>query len=479
MFVYILRTTSQPKGDKVRIAVVGNGSLGLYSAIQTKLKFSDADVILVGPKERTYAASTAAGAMANVYAEMEHSEGSLLHANERYLEMGKISTRLWKKFLLEINGLDCITSEDTYVYLQENASIFEESNYEAVIKYARSDDVLEMLSKAAISKSFPSHASAKVKSAIKIKGESSFSVHKLFRLLDQFASKIGIQIYDTKVLSIDIDSLNLETEIETMKFDRIIVTAGIHTQKLLASSSILPVYQGVGVAMLINPVLNIEMQKLRKGVFRSVNRGGAQCGIHLVPREDGKFYLGAGNYVSTIQEPVIRLDTIRYLLSTLENDLIGRECAYELTGEFKLGLRPRSLDGFPMIGALRSHPKIFVATGTNRAGLTWAPFIGAEVISWLKETEASKLINGWGPQRNPIPYGSKIEGINYFANSRLSNSMEHGLISRGSDKSELLKKFNEFSQTAHVLSSQVSTKLNLPVGTTVNPDNWSAIISEN
>ena len=468
----------QSKGDKLRIAVVGNGSIGLFTAIQTKLKFNDADVFLFGPKERIYAASTAAGAMANVYAEMEKSEGSLLQVNEKYLEMGKIGTKLWKNFLLETNGLECITSEDTHVYLQENASSFEESNYEAVIKYADNDDVLAMLTKTDISENFPSHASAKVKSAIKIKGEFSFSVSRLFTHLDEFASKIGIKTYDTKILNIDIDSLNLDTEFETMKFDRILVGAGIHTQKLLSTSSMLPLYQGVGVAMIIKPVQNIEMQKLRRGVFRSVNRGGAQCGIHLVPREDGKFYLGAGNYVSKIQEPVIRLDTIRYLLSTLENDLIGRECAYELTGEFKLGLRPRSLDGFPMIGALRSNPKIFVATGTNRAGLTWAPFIAAEVINWLEEIEVSNLINEWEPERNPIPYGSEIEGINYFANSRLSNAMEHGLLSRESNESDLLSKYNEFSQTARILASQVSMRLKLPVGTTVNPDNWSAILSE-
>ena len=451
----------------------------MYSAIQAKLNFEGAEITVFGPPGRPLAASTAAGAMVNVYAEMEHSEGSLLKANERYLEIGKIGTRLWRKFLTDTNGSECITSDDTYIYLQENASSFEKSNYQAVIKYAEIDGVLEVLSKEAISESFPSHANRKIESAIRIKGEFSFSTLNLFRHLDLVASKIGIHLDVSKVLNIDLESLNLETENETLNFDRIIMTTGVQTQRLLKSSSMLPLYQGVGVAMLINPVDDIEIQKLKRGVFRSVNRGGAQCGIHLVPREDGKFYLGAGNYVSKVQEPVIRLDTIRYLLSTLENDLIGRECAYELTGEFKLGLRPRSLDGFPMIGALRSNPKIFVATGTNRAGLTWAPFIATEIISWLKETAASKLITGWEPERNPISYGSESEGINYFAQSRLSNSMEHGLISRDTDKSRLSQKFNEFSQTAQLLASQVSKKLSLPPGTTVNPDNWAAILSEN
>jgi glycine/D-amino acid oxidase-like deaminating enzyme len=463
----------------MRIAIVGNGSLGMFAAIQAKMSFKDAEIIIFGPAQRPLAASTAAGAMANVYAEMEHSEGSLLLANERYLEMGKIGTQMWRKFLSETNGSECITSGDTFVYLQENCSKFEESNYEAVIKYAKSDGVLEILSVEEIAQIFPIHANRKVKSAIRIKGEFSFSVYKLFLHLDLVASKMGIKVDNSNVLRIDLENLNLETENEILNFDRIIVTAGVHSKQLLRHSSMLPLYQGVGVAMLINPVQNIEMQKLNRGVFRSVNRGGAQCGIHLVPREDGKYYLGAGNYVSKVQEPVIRLDTIRYLLATLENDLIGRESAYELTGEFKLGLRPRSLDGFPMIGPLRSNSKIFVATGTNRAGLTWAPFIAREIIHWLKEAEVSKLISGWEPERNPIPYGSESQGINYFAHSRLSNSLEHGLISRDANEAELSQKFKEFSQTAQQIASQVSKKLSLPSGTTINPDNWAAILSEN
>ena len=474
----LLHNSINLEGDKVKIAVVGNGSLGMYAAIEAKLNFKDADITVFGPPERPLAASTAAGAMVNVYAEMEHSEGLLLQANERYLEMGKIGTSLWRKFLNDTNGPECVTSEDTYIYLQESASSFEKSNYEAVMKYAENDGVLEVLSKKAISECFPSHANNKIESAIRIKGEFSFSTLNLFRHLDQYASKIGIHFNGSKVLNVDLQSLNLEIENETLKFDRIIMTTGVHTKRLLKYSSMLPLFQGVGVAVLINPINDIENKKLRRGVFRSVNRGGAQCGIHLVPREDGKFYLGAGNYVSKVQEPVIRLDTIRYLLSTLENDLIGRECAYELTGEFKLGLRPRSLDGFPMIGALRSNPKIFVATGTNRAGLTWAPFVATEIVNWLKDIPTSKLIADWEPERDPIPYGSESEGINYFRQSRLSNSMEHGLLSRDADERQVGLKLDEFTKTAQLLASQVSNKLGLPSGATVNPDNWAAILSE-
>jgi glycine oxidase len=461
----------------LKIAVVGNGSLGLVAAIELRRNLPEVEISVIGPADRRFAASTAAGAMANVYAEMEHTSSYLTEINERYLEMGKIGSRQWLDFLGDTGGSHCISSNDTFVYLQKNASSFEELNFQAVVKYAQADKVLQELSSAEIDTTFPLNSKQNIQSAIKIMGEFSLSVSDLFSHLDSFAREIGINFIDSEVNGINSSEMVIDIKNGSLKFDRIIVTAGAQSKLVLNNPSMLTLFQGVGVAMLLNPVRNLEMDKLRKGVFRSVNRGGAQCGIHLVPREDGKFYLGAGNYVSTIQKPTIRLDTIRYLLSTLENDLVGRECAYELTGEFKVGLRPRSLDGFPMIGPLATNPSIFVATGTNRAGLTWAPFIAMEIVSWIRESEASQLIKGWEPERAPIPFGSREDGVSYFIQSRISNSFEHGLIDRKCTGEELANKTDEFNKTANLLADQVSSNLGLTSLVTVNPDNWAAIVS--
>lgn len=461
----------------LKIAIVGNGSLGLMAAIELRRNLPEADITVIGPVDRKFAASTAAGAMANVYAEMEHTSSYLTEVNERYLEMGKIGSRRWLAFLGDTGGSHCISSMDTFVYLQKNASNFEALNFQAVVNYAQADKVLQELSSQDIGSVFPVTANRNIQSAIKIIGEFSLSVADLFSHLDSFAKEIGINFLYSKVNNIHSSEMVIDTEYGSQKFDRVVVTAGAHSKVVLNNPSMLTLFQGVGVAMLVNPVKNIEMDKLRKGVFRSVNRGGAQCGIHLVPREGGKFYIGAGNYVSTIQEPTIRLDTIRYLLSTLENDLVGRESAYELTGEFKIGLRPRSLDGFPMIGPLATNPSVFVATGTNRAGLTWAPFIAMEIVSWIKESAASQLIKGWEPERAPIPFGSREDGINYFVQSRISNSFEHGLIDRKCTDEDLSNKTNEFNNTANILADQVSSNLGLDSSVTVNPDNWSAILT--
>ncbi len=462
----------------VRICIVGNGSIGSYTALSLANNFPNANITLVGPSERKWAASTAAGAMANVYAEMEKSTGLVHETNLKYLEMGKYGSREWRKFLEASNGVNVITSEDTYVYLKKSHSEFEAKNYHAVTEAANQDAVLRKLDSNEIRRDFPSFASTTVLDAIRINGEFTFSVLNLFNHFEKLLQSSQINLISKNVEFIDLNKKTIilnSCEKSEIEYDLLVVCAGARSSTILEPNLMMPVFQGVGVAILLDGVKDLEMNKLRKGVFRSVNRGGAQCGIHLVPREDGKFYLGAGNYVSRVEDPRIRLDTVRYLLETLSKDLIGRNSGYELSGEFKLGLRPRALDGFPLIGPLADYPSVFVATGTNRAGLTWAPFIADEIAKWVGGKDLNPILDSWLPDRKPILFGTADEGINYFTESRISNALEHDLISK--IDSEIVLKRSEFNKVAKQLCSEVNSKLSLPNDVSVNPDNWSAIMS--
>jgi glycine oxidase len=343
---------------------------------------------------------------------------------------------------------------------------------------AHDDGVLKKLTTSEIESIFPSHAKNTVHEAIRINGEFTFSTLNLFLHLDSLLKKTKVKVVNGKVGSVNLseNSITLISPMETtINYDVVIMCAGARTSQLLPVNSIMPIFQGVGVALLLDEIKDFEMNKLRKGVFRSVNRGGAQCGIHLVPREDGKFYLGAGNYVSKVEDPKIRFDTIRYLLDTLSEDLIGKNLRYELTGSIKLGLRPRALDGFPMIGAISTHQNAFVASATNRAGLTWAPYISAQIANWICGMPQDSLISDWLPDRKPIPFGTLEQGVSYFTESRISNALEHGLITNSD--SELEVKRNEFKSVAHQLAAEVSLRVEIDQEYTVNPDNWSAICS--
>ena len=459
-----------------KVAIVGNGSIGMLTAILVKETFPFIELTLYGDISRRHAASTAAGAMANVYGEIESASEQITNVHPRYLEMGKQGSSHWLEFLHRTNGIHCRTAEDTFVYLRKNSSEFEKANYLAMRDFAMHDGIGSDLTKSEIESSFPLKAVDKVEHVTKLRGEYSLSTDSLFLHLDSLADKLGIKRNHQLVQSIDhakkivvLDGGNFEG------FDRIIVCAGARTQKLFSKdSNVLTMFQGVGVALVIRPFKSLSIDRLRKGVFRSVNRGGAQCGVHLVPRTDGGIYVGAGNYVSQIESPQIRMDSVRYLLHTLENDLLTRNEIYDFMGEFVVGLRPRSIDGFPMIGPLKVNQDIFIATATNRAGLTWAPFLARQAISWLRKELLSEIVRGWEPDRLPIRFGTPNAAIDYFVQSRIANAQEHGLIT----SDEIESKSIEFRLTAEKLHKAVSARLELASDFSINPDNWGALLAD-
>jgi hypothetical protein len=129
------------------------------------------------------------------------------------------------------------------------------------------------------------------------------------------------------------------------------------------------------------------------------------------------------------------------------------------------------MDGFPMFGPISTNDSIYVATGTNRAGLTWAPFIADEIINWFVNRKQNDLIKEWAPDRSPISYGNKNAAINYYKNSRLSNALEHKLISP--DQTET--KLEELENTAIELRSNISEKYSFSEDFNLNPDSWGPL----
>ena len=83
----------------MKIAVLGNGSIGLTSA----LSLSDAGhkVYLFGDRNKTGSASKAAGAMLNVMAEMEDNQLDFTPSKKKFY-LAYNSQKKWKGFIKKI-----------------------------------------------------------------------------------------------------------------------------------------------------------------------------------------------------------------------------------------------------------------------------------------------------------------------------------------------------------------------------------------
>ena len=458
------------------ILILGNGAIGSLSAILLDNEFPELRIGLVGDPARNNSASVAAGAMCNVFAEVEepYSKNQKL-LQELSLQMGVEGTRGWLELFSKYTQLaQAKTAEDTIVFLKENPSDFELKNYNSALSRTREYGLGESLASRHFNEFF-SGALIRPQDAFKIKGEFAFDTRLLFNFFDRKIQDSHISIPANSVFEIDTDSNAVITENGVITYSRLVVALGANTSKLLKDLGLPPMVQGVGSAFEIS-TKNIQDSSLpRNVVLRTVNRGGAQCGLHFLPRISG-YYLGAGNYISNIGKSDHRLETLRYLFNAFEKEICGKKVSYLLEGNLVKGHRPRSIDAFPIIGSISNAPNVFVATGTNRAGLTWAPYIVKFIQGWCRDSlihaPFDHLIS---PNRKILDFGEEEEAAMYYTESRLGAAIEHERIS--SFSVELNVERERLRVIAYQLLAEVRSAIQDP-GAVPHPDHWAVILDD-
>ena len=454
------------------LVVVGNGSIGTMAAIRAAVAHPNWSVVVIGETARPYSASTAAGAMANVYAEIEALSGEQKKYADKLLALGQISSSKWKVFLGTTGGSSVVTAEETLVVLKKNAYSFEEANFAAMTEVVLGDGVGN-LETPNVLEYFAGDRCQMFDSALRIKGEFAMDSHQLMDHLDNVSKGLGIMHLDSKVSLVNPSDTEVNlVDGRRVRARRIVVAAGAFTQTLFGSEAgLLDMFQGEGLALHVEKMPGGSRRPVE--VVRTVNRGGAQCGVHLVPVGDNGLYIGAGNTVAEVGEPNIRFETVSYLLRAAETEFLGRDLGYQLKGNIRLGLRPRSLDGFPMIGPLSQWPEVFIATATNRAGLTWAPEIADFVVAWLDDKDVPEYLEGWNPDRKAFFLGESSVLAEHYVESRVGNAVEHRVVEKNLEGIALAR--GQFREVAERYLANETGKYD---PRTVNVDNWASVYPE-
>jgi glycine/D-amino acid oxidase-like deaminating enzyme len=457
--------------------ILGNGAIGTLSAIRLKQQHPSKSICLIGSKKRRNGASAAAGAMCNVFAEIEETY-SEPHSKlmELSLWYGIAGREGWLELIASNSKLKKLkTASDTLVFLKKDSSNFEKLNFRKSRETAIEYGVAKDLGVASINKFFR-YARDIPSDAFKVEGEFALDTKIMFDTFDDICIDLGISILDSEVIEVDLSSSNILTKNEKMNFERLVVALGSNSAAVFPKGYIQNLVQGVGTAIEIGKKGMRGYFSEQNVVIRTVNRGGAQCGFHFVPRNDG-FYLGAGNYIMEAgRESDHRLETIRYLFNTFEKEVCGVDISYSLEGGLVKGHRPRSLDGFPMIGSLSSAPNVFIATGTNRAGLTWAPKIVNQIITWSRgEEENPPFKNYLAPDRKLIDFGKEEEAITYYSESRIGAALEHERIPKTTEAIEGER--IRLQQYARHLLADVRRVVKSPTAVP-HPDHWAVILDK-
>lgn len=450
----------------MRIAIVGAGAIGMITARLLAKELEHAEIIVFDENPPGLgSASAAAGAMEAVIGEVEKN-----YENDAYenllIENGLAARQRWDEIIGELSH-DIVTADRTVLYLNKDANTFEQLNFSNMLAAANAFDKAHTVHP---SKFFKSDAIINKEVVVELVNERAFDPRRLLRILEQKLNSTGVKIFVDKVLSVDPGSKKIICQkFGMLEFDYIIVAAGASTNSFFAREfNLVPMMRGVGTALMCD--LNLETSMQPRTVYRTVNRGGSQCGVHIVPCSAGKYYIGAGNALSW--EPIVdlRFETVRYLMDQAEDDVIGRGGLYRATGEILNGDRARTVDYKPLLGHLNGYPHVIIAAGFNRVGLTMAPIIAEDVLAILKQESLAFFVN-FKPQRKLISSGDVGEVIDEFARVTCANLIEHNKLT----KDCIDEKMNELREVGKELNRLANEKFNLPVSFGHTPDALSVL----
>jgi glycine oxidase len=414
--------------------IIGNGSIGMAIAHDLSQETPNSfKISIFGKKNRIGSASLAAGAMINVFGEIEYDtlksnagmtrfkmllkSKDLWTTHVQYLK-SKIKTRLKLNkgtFILNNSSADELDDKN-FQSIEDSLKLFKEK-----FTYVKSNEIKGYDPKQR-SRSFKnlyipnerflSSAKDLLDSYDKILEEK-----KNISFENNFISKIIIK--NNRKIVIDEKGNKFEC-----KF--LIIASGSYANKLIKqikkiNKRVPDLFFGTGNAIIASSDKNITPDC----VIRTPNRGMA-CGLHVVPLKKNHVYIGASNRIADFPNDKPLMSTVM----TLQNSLIKE--INQAYGNLKIkkicvGHRPTTSDTFPILGET-SIKGLYITSGTKRDGLSMSLFIAKCISnSMLNLKNNYKFPNMFKPERKIISTMSLKEGIEKSVKHRISAAYQHDL----------------------------------------------------
>lgn len=426
--------------DAFDIVIVGNGIIGLAIAIELKTRNPDGSVAVIGPSGRAGGATAAAGAMFGCHGEVtERTATPLGTLRFRMAEAGRAAWRKWLPRLREHAGADWPTmARNTHVILNSISGPMEDRNFAAIEKSAI-DSAISVNPADLPLKPIPNQRPLRAATLV---GEEGIDARGLLRILERFALSLGIALIDGRATLEPKSGSRFAVRLEggerskPIMADKLVIAAGARSTALLeeafpeTAARIPAIFSGVGQALILDPRNAITEEMMPRDVVRTPNRAFA-CGLHVVPQNDGRLYVGATNFVAAEPATQPYLCDVHFLmqcvLQQINVDLEGARCEAMLTGN-----RPVSLDGQPVVGAT-GVPGLFICTGTYRDGVQVAPLladcVAAAVTGVAPDTDLGRrILEAFVPERALISWGDREQAIRYGTEHFLADTSENGTL---------------------------------------------------
>ncbi|HEY1180879.1 MAG TPA: FAD-dependent oxidoreductase, partial [Rhodocyclaceae bacterium] len=287
----------------MKIAILGNGILGLMTArawLQAEL---DVEIVVVGQAERRGSATRAAAAMLNSFAELEHD--SLGTPLDRFkFDISRAATAAWPEVFAEIcPGSDVAHGFGTYILNNTATDELDDDNFNAVRRFADEyGEPYEDVDPASIPNYRPDPRHRALR-AILLKREGWVNPKQfLDKLTDRVAADPRVTLINAEVVRLEsaggkISGARL-SDGQVLAADQFVLSNGANLSQVLDASqlplSVQRMFYGVGMSVELQSKDNVHTH-----CVRTTNRGLA-CGVYSVPYGPDRILIGASNYISPV-----------------------------------------------------------------------------------------------------------------------------------------------------------------------------------
>lgn len=411
------------------LVIVGNGAIANALALHFSDRHKDATVAVVGPAPRPGCASLAAGAMLNVFAELEAGALDYPAARAKF-NIAVSAAKLWDTHLDLLNSRIQVNAPvrvemGTIVVQNAVTDKLDDLNFDAIIKYL--DEYKERyrhIDPASIKGVKPTPQARPLR-AILLEDEGAVSSRHLHHAYDEAFTRIAnVTLIDSFVESIDPrgNKRVLKTKNgDTISAKHVVIAAGTRSQdfiKQLGLEAKVPrLVHGVGCSLILKSQTTVPER-----VFRTPNRGLA-CGVYVVPYADNYCYVGATNYICPWEVPLPRAQAVHYLL-TAAIEQVNTDFYKAEIHKTIVGYRPTTMDTYPLFGET-SVEGVWLATGTKRDGFHMSPKIADELIKAI-DGKIQPFNGTFVPERNLILEVPKEAAITRAVAHIISTGYQHG-----------------------------------------------------
>lgn len=387
------------------VVIVGNGSIGLSTAIALADEQPDSSIAVVGPSARIYGATPAAGAMLGCFGEIT-AAGVASPYGRRKFELAKTARGYWPAWFerLGVAPDDVLTTRETVVLLNSvGYSEVDSGNFFAIERELRDAD--EPFSEIDVNdiKWIDPDSNFRPLRALHLPNEGAVDSGALLNALTAAAERRGITFVDETATALRSENgriQGVDVAGGAIAGGTVVVAAGAASDPLIQSVPELTyrvpmVVAGGGVSVLAQ----VGDQSVPPYVLRTPNRAFA-CGLHVVPRKNGTVYIGATNDVYFEPQTDWELSDLIFLTDGAIRQ-VRRDLNHAKIQQITLGNRPMSIDGWPLIGPT-SVENLWILTGTYRDGLHQSPMLATDLARRISGREGMVDLSEFRPEREPI-----------------------------------------------------------------------------